>query len=45
MNRRMICRTLNGKDAVCDQAEDGAVAVEMIEKRMAEAQRRGDRFV
>ena len=41
MNRRMICKILNGKDAICDQAEDGAVAVEMMEERMGTTR---DRF-
>ena len=45
MNRRMICKILNGKDVVCDQAEDGALAVGMIEERMRATVQSDDRFV
>jgi CheY-like chemotaxis protein len=31
-NRKMLCRILSRKNAVCEQAEDGLVALNMVEK-------------
>jgi hypothetical protein len=41
----MICKNLNGKDAVCDQAEDGAIAVEMMKERMRGGGRLASRMI